>query len=513
MTQLSFYIVSDVHGYIFPTDFSQTNQQLPMGLLYANLLIEQSSKNDDIYFKIDNGDFLQGAPLCNYLVSELRSSKPLTTIYNRLNFDLGTIGNHEFNYGLPYLIDTLQNLNHPVLCANILDSKQQPFTGEGVHYFEKEGLTIGVIGLTTQNIPNWEQPHHIEGLIFKSAIETLTQLLPNVREKADIVVVSYHGGFERDIDTEEPTEDLTGENEASEILHRFHESIDVLITGHQHRDIATVKYETAVIQPGTRATQIGKVTLTIGDNNQIIDTQSELLPVVGDSEYSLLPEDSKLLTHLEDWLDTEITTLPEPMLVEDQFEARMKPHPLINLINVMLLEKSGADIASTALFDSAAGFNKRITMRDIINNYPFPNTFQVLKLTGAGIKDALEKSASYFTLNDKNEITINDAFLYPKPQHFNYDMYGGITYTIHVREPIGQRVTDIKVGNEPLISDKTYTICVNNYRAVGGGNYDMFAEAPVVKDIQEEGAQLLIDFITNNDISNIPQVLNFKVEL
>ena len=91
-------------------------------------------------------------------------------------------------------------------------------------------------------------------------------------------------------------------------------------------------------------------------------------------------------------------------------------------------------------------------------------------------------------------------------------MYGGITYTIHVREPIGQRVTDIKVGNEPLISDKTYTICVNNYRVRGGGNYDMFV-APVVKDIQEEGAQLLIDFITNNDISNIPQVLNFKVEL
>ena len=89
-------------------------------------------------------------------------------------------------------------------------------------------------------------------------------------------------------------------------------------------------------------------------------------------------------------------------------------------------------------------------------------------------------------------------------------MYGGITYTIHVREPIGQRVTDIKVGNEPLISDKTYTICVNNYRAVGGGNYDMFAEAPVVKDIQEEGAQLLIDFITNNDISNILKFLTSK---
>lgn len=133
MTQLGLYIVSDVHGYIFPTDFSHANQQLPMGLLYANQLIETSSKHDDIHFKIDNGDFLQGAPFCNYLVSKLQTSEPLTTIYNRLNFDFGTIGNHEFNYGLTYLNDTLQTLNYPVLCANILDSQHQPFTGEGVH--------------------------------------------------------------------------------------------------------------------------------------------------------------------------------------------------------------------------------------------------------------------------------------------------------------------------------------------------------------------------------------------
>ena len=64
-------------------------------------------------------------------------------------------------------------------------------------------------------------------------------------------------------------------------------------------------------------------------------------------------------------------------------------------------------------------------------------------------------------------------------------MYGGITYTIHVREPIGQRVTDIKVGNEPLISDKTYTICVNNYRVAVV--IMTCSQAPVVKDIQEEG--------------------------
>lgn len=150
-------------------------------------------------------------------------------------------------------------------------------------------------------------------------------------------------------------------------------------------------------------------------------------------------------------------------------------------------------------------------MRDIINNYPFPNTFQVLELNGKGIKAALEKSASYFSVNDNNEITVSDTFLSPKPQHFNYDMYGGISYTIHAGAPVGQRVSDIKVGASPLEDTKTYTICVNNYRAVGGGDYKMFAEAPVVKDIQEEGAQVLIDYMTQHDLSHIPQVVNFKV--
>ncbi|TGE16312.1 bifunctional metallophosphatase/5'-nucleotidase [Staphylococcus petrasii] len=513
MTQLSFYIVSDVHGYIFPTDFSAHNQQLPMGLLKANQLIESERSHDDISFKIDNGDFLQGAPLCNYLVSERQTSAPLTDIYNRLNFDFGTIGNHEFNYGLPYLKDTLSQLHHPVLCANILDTQNQPFTGNGIHFFEKAGLTVGVIGLTTQYIPNWEQPNHIKDLQFRSAVDTLEQLLPDVRSKADIVVVSYHGGFERDIDTNEPTEALSGENEASEILNQFHDQIDVLITGHQHRDIATVKYDTAVIQPGTRATQVGKVTLTVNDQHQITNKQVALLPVTSETDFELLPEDASLLNNLENWLDTNITTLPEPMLVEDKFEARVKPHPLLNLINLILLEKSGADIASTALFDSAAGFNTQVTMRDIINNYPFPNTFQVLELTGAGIKEALELSASYFALDENNEITINESFLYPKPQHFNYDIYGDISYTIHVGQPIGQRVTDIKVGNTPLNETQKYTICVNNYRAVGGGNYEMFAQAPVVKDIQEEGAQVLIDYMTTHNLDNLPQVVNFEVTI
>ncbi len=64
-------------------------------------------------------------------------------------FDFGTLGNHEFNYGLPYLKDTLRRLNYPVLCANIYEN-DSTLTDNGVKYFQVGDQTVGVIGLTTQ---------------------------------------------------------------------------------------------------------------------------------------------------------------------------------------------------------------------------------------------------------------------------------------------------------------------------------------------------------------------------
>lgn len=299
MTQLAFYVVSDVHGFIFPTDFSHRDVELPMGLLKANHIIEQDCSHYDGSIKIDNGDFLQGSPLCNYLVSELATSRPLTDIYNRLNFNFGTIGNHEFNYGLKYLKQTIHQLDYPILCANIFENGE-PFTGQGITYMKRQGLTIGVIGLTTQFIPHWEQPEYIETLTFQSAVETLYSQLPELRKQSDVVVVSYHGGFERDLETDEPTEALTGENEASEILRLFSDDIDVLITGHQHRDIATIYNQTAVIQPSTRGTKVGKIVLNIEHDNDVQIESCHLLDVEDCSSFEINQQDQNLRVHLED---------------------------------------------------------------------------------------------------------------------------------------------------------------------------------------------------------------------
>ena len=134
----------------------------------------------------------------------------------------------------------------------------------------------------------------------------------------------------------------------------------------------------------------------------------------------------------------------------------------------------------------------------------------MIELSGKDIKLAIERSASYFDIVN-HKITVNKEFLEPKPQHFNYDIFAGIQYTIHVGHPYGERVSDLQINDAPLQSDQIYTICVNNYRAVGGGNYDMYVNKPVIKDIQIEGAQLLIDYLSHNDLSQIPQVIDFNV--
>ena len=115
--------------------------------------------------------------------------------------------------------------------------------------FEKDGVKIAVLGITTPYIPNWEQPATVKDLVFVSALETAKKYVPEMRKVADVVVVTYHGGFECDLSCGDPTELLTGENEGYAIVTQV-EGIDALVTGHQHRVIAQKVNGVPVIQPG-----------------------------------------------------------------------------------------------------------------------------------------------------------------------------------------------------------------------------------------------------------------------
>ena len=513
---LTILSTSDIHGYVYPTDYKKREQDLPFGLLkVASLIKKIKAKNTDPVLVIDNGDFLQGSPFTYYTAKQIQQPSPYTSILNDVGFDVGVIGNHEFNYGKDYLNKAVDTLNYPILCANILNIKEQPAFGQAYELFQFNDLTVAVLGLTTQYIPNWEQPTSINGLSFQSAVACAKEYVPKLRELADVVIVSYHGGFEKDLETGEPTEVLTGENEGYELL-KIIPGIDVLLTGHQHREIATVASSVAIIQPGEKGHHLGQVRLTLEKQDgkaTILSKEAKLISVADTPIDPTLDKNHHAFqAEIEDWLDQNIGTIDGNMWIEDPFQVRLTGHPYIDFIHKVQMEATGTTISGTALFTNhSKGFGPTVTMRDIVTNYIYPNTLAVVRVTGEDLRQALEKSANYFSLSADEQLEISPAFLYPKAQQYNYDMYAGIEYTIDISLPLGERIRLFTYNGKAIQANDELEVVINQYRAVGGGNYDMFSADKIIKEVTVDMTELIADYFKNHSNIQPGTFANFKV--
>ena len=116
----------------------------------------------------------------------------------------------------------------------------------------------------------------------------------------------------------------------------------------------------------------------------------------------------------------------------------------------MQLFYSGAQLSSVSLANEIAGFPQTVHRRDILTTYPYPNTLVVLAVTGAVLRQAIERSAEYFDLDADGRLTISDRFLKPKVEHYNYDYFAGISYVIDVSRPAGERVVLLEHGGVPV---------------------------------------------------------------
>lgn len=491
---------SDIHGHASPILYG-TNEPIDVGLVkYATVVKETKAKHDNVII-IDNGDLIQGTPLMTHYVKSYYGTlpNPMIELMNDVGVEAAVIGNHEFNFGKKVLHDAVSESKFPWLSANILNTEtNEPYFGKPYVLKKiKGGIKVAIVGVTTHYIPNWESPHNIEGMRFEDAFLSLKKWVKYIHdvEKPDVLIASYHGGFERDIETGKPTEPLTGENQGYQMCEEI-EGIDVLLTGHQHRELMGKINNVLVIQPGKNAQKYGEIhlELQLQDHSWILSNkQASLRTLKGvKSDTKALNAIKKLEASTQKWLDQPIGTIVGDMTIRDPFKARLGKHPFIEFIQNVQMEASGADISVASLFNNdSTGFSSHVTMREVVSNYMYPNTLVVIALTGQDIIAALEKSAEYFILDSNNQITVNPTYITPKPQHYNYDMWEGINYTIHVSKPIGSRVENVTYHGKTLKDDQTYHVALNNYRAGGGGDFAMFKGKPVVRDIQIDTVELI----------------------
>jgi 2',3'-cyclic-nucleotide 2'-phosphodiesterase/3'-nucleotidase len=502
---------SDVHGYVTPNHYSTMEEQ-SLGMAKISSLVSNLRTKNTIL--IDSGDIIQGSPLMHYQSKHHKDKKnPMASIMNHMGYDFATIGNHEFNYGIDYLKGYTNNLDATILSANIIekDSHKSPF---GLPYFIKEieGIKIGIIGITTHYIPNWENPSNILNLDFLDAYSVCKHYVEILKPQVDFIIVNYHGGFEADLETGELLVNDTGENQGYRMLSKI-EGINVLLTGHQHQVIAGIQNNIAYTQPGNNGKYLGMVDVVFEKNNHQITHQmhSQLVSVKGinpDPEIMNIIHTTESKT--QQFLDIEIGHLETPLLISDQLDARFNKHKIVSFINQVQMEITGAPISSCSLGNDVSGFNQSITIRDIIGTYIYPNTLVVKSLSGAILKKAIEKSASFFEL-ENNKIIISKKYTTPKLELYAYDMYDGIDYTIDIRKPVGERVIQMTYQGKPIKPQETYQVVMNNYRASGGGGYEFIQESPLLKDPQIEVIDALITYIENHKMLTINHKNNITI--
>lgn len=177
------------------------------------------------------------------------------------------------------------------------------------------------------------------------------------------------------------------------------------------------------------------------------------------------------------WLDQPIGEVAGDgdLSIKSAAQLRLQAHPFIEFVHQVQLEATGAQLSNTAMLsEEARGFGKQITVRDVLSNFIYPNTLTVLELSGADIREALEQTARYFELDASGKVAVNPAYMQPKPQHYNYDMWAGIEYELDISKPVGNRVVQLEREGKPLEMDATYAVVMNSYRAAGGGDYAMY---------------------------------------
>jgi len=494
---------TDMHGRVFPIDY-YTNKYDNVGITKVATLIKEARKADPDLLLVDSGDTIQGTPL-EYFHNKRNNAPtdPMMLAMNALHYDSMTVGNHEYNFGLKVLEKARSEAKFPWLSANTYNKGTAKTHYQPYIIKEVEGVRIGVLGLTTPGIPNWENVPNYAGLEFKETVSEAKKWVPILREKekVDLVVITMHMGIEEDLRTGQINPSQVPNENAALAIARQVPGVDVILMGHTHRDVPALIVNGVLLTQANRwASHVARVDLYLEKGEaarwRVVAKSARTIPVT--EKTAVDPEIAQLGQpydkETQDWLSRAIGESPEEITSQD---CRFRDTAIIDLIQRVQLEAGKADVSMAACFNPQARIPKGpVTVRDIAGLYEYENTLVTLELTGQQLKDALEHSARYFREYQAGKSLAE--LVDQRIPGYNFDMAEGVSYELDVTKPFGQRIQNLKFKGQPLSPTQKLRVVTNNYRVNGGGGFTMYKDAPVVYRSSEEVRELIIDWVERN---------------
>ena len=336
---------------------------------------------------LDGGDLLQGGPGGAFLART--GAQNAAAVMNALGSDAVTLGNHDLNYGLSHLENYLTHLNGCCLCANLRDRAGRLPLADSRIFTLENGLRLGVVGLCTEGLAGWERRETLDAITLEPVLQAARRALDAIRDRCDVTVGLYHGGFETDPDTGlgEPP----GENAACLLCRTlpFH----LLLTGHQHlQEPGRLLSGTYAVQPGAFGRCWAEIFGEVPDDGGTPVFHSRLVPAPPPPS-----QPTPLGAALDAWEGETLARLPRALPVGDRVEAALHGSPLADFINEVQLAVTGADISATCLAPTAEGLPALVRMGDVYRAYPSANTLCTVSCSGAVLRQALEWTGCFLT--------------------------------------------------------------------------------------------------------------------
>ena len=464
---------SDMHGNVWGFSYEDSKESTNNGMSRLYTFIKNERETHPGLILLDAGDDIQGTIMTDDLANKNPDElHPVIAAMNFMGYDAMTLGNHEFNWGIPTMKKILSKAEFPVLAANVKNSKGKYVTGAGTTIINRDGVKVAVIGVVTPDVPIWDGgKEEIEDYIYENAAYAVKDEIAKLDKDVDIIIVSAHMGTYAEFDEE------NGSDSGLKIL-EVNPEVDVLQLAHNHSIVKESYNDVPVVATRNGGRDIAKVVLTLDDDNNIISSTYDVIdmkdtapseeirsiPVVKElhekavNYVSGVGEDGEKgpalgVTTAKFQPENEIKGLPE---------GKLRDTAVMDLINMIQLEESGADVSAAALFKDTSDLPEGdINYGNIFDIYKFDNTLYRVAMTGKELKGYMEWAAACY--NQWTEGDINISFDPDRPGYL-YDMFAGVDYEIDLSEPVGSRIKNVMFKGEPLKDDQIVKVAVNNYR-------------------------------------------------
>lgn len=499
---------TDVHGHLLPYDYA-TGTRTENSLAQVATLIDSVRQATPHVILVDSGDLIQGTPLNEYQVRvDMDPVHPAIAAMNLLAYDASVLGNHEFNYGVPYLEQAIAGSTAPFLAANIYVDGTDELRFPPYRIVERGGLRVGVLGLTTPGVTIWDRANVGGQLRFDDVVESARRWLAELAEEdPDLVVVVAHAGLGPGSSYEEGV-GVPEENALARLAVEV-PGIDVIFAGHTAEAIAGERVGgSLILQAGVHANHLAVAELTVrrtADGVEVMST-GRTIPTTGVPPHpDILALAAPAHDRAVEWIGEPIGHTPDSWTART---ARLEDTPIADLIQRVQMEVTGADASAAAIFRTDVGFGPGpITRRHILGLYTYPNTLRAVRISGADLRAYIERSSEYYrTLPTDDPVN-------PSIPSYNFDVIDGVDYVIDLTRPVGFRVSDLAFRGNPLADHDSITLALNNYRQGGGGGFDMLSGAPVVYRDEVEVSGRIIEYVLGADTLRISDVFRSNWEL